>query len=150
RRRRRRDGAQSSPERNDTEAFLKRTAALLVRMSTLHFIGGEKGGVGKSVMSRLAAQYCIDRAIAFVGVDADASNRTLLRFYAEYTRPVDLSRIESIDEIIALATEMDRRVLVDLPAQGERTLSAWIAEAGVFDLARESGINIVFWHVMDD
>ncbi|HSS39597.1 MAG TPA: mobilization protein, partial [Polyangia bacterium] len=26
-------------------------------MSTIHFIGGEKGGVGKSVVARLCAQY---------------------------------------------------------------------------------------------
>ncbi len=119
-------------------------------MGTIHFIGGEKGGVGKSVMSRLLAQYCIDRTIPFVAVDADPSNRTLLRFYRDYTRTVDLMRIESIDEIFGLAMEGDRRVLVDLPAQGERALSAWIAEAGIFDLANESGVKLVFWHVMDD
>ena len=29
-------------------------------MATIHFIGGEKGGVGKSLVARLLAQYCID------------------------------------------------------------------------------------------
>ena len=57
-------------------------------MSTIHFIGGEKGGVGKSVVARLCAQYCIDRAIPFCAVDADGSHGALLRFYADYARPV--------------------------------------------------------------
>jgi hypothetical protein len=119
-------------------------------MSTIHFVGGEKGGVGKSVVARLLAQYCIDHTLPFVGVDADASHPTLRRFYGDYTRPVDLTRVESIDDIMALATEADRRVLVDLPAQSERALSAWIKGAGIFEVARECGVNLVFWHILDD
>jgi hypothetical protein len=100
-------------------------------MSTIHFIGGEKGGVGKSVVARLCAQYCIDRAIPFVAADADGSHGALLRFYSDYTRPIDLSEYESADAILGLATESERRVLVDLPAQSDRLLSAWIQEAGM-------------------
>jgi CobQ/CobB/MinD/ParA nucleotide binding domain len=119
-------------------------------MSTIHFVGGEKGGVGKSVVARLLAQYFIDRGMAFAAVDADGSHGALLRHYAEYTRPIDLHRFESADEILTLATDADRRVLVDLPAQSERILTSWITEAGVLDLAGESGVKVVFWHVMDD
>ena len=119
-------------------------------MSTIHFIGGEKGGVGKSVVARLCAQYLIDRALPFLAFDADGSHGALLRHYADYTRPVDLERSESVDEILTLATETERRVLVDLPSQSDRPLSKWIAEAGVLDLARESNVGVVFWHVMDD
>jgi len=119
-------------------------------MSTIHFIGGEKGGVGKSVVARLCAQYLIDHTLPFQALDADASHGALLRHYAEYTRPVDLERPDSADEILTLATETDRCVLVDLPAQSDRPLSKWIADVAVLDLARESRVGIVFWHVMDD
>ncbi len=119
-------------------------------MSKIHFIGGEKGGVGKSVVARLCAQYLIDRGLPFQALDADASHGALLRHYAEYTRPVDLERPDSADEILTLATETDRRVLVDLPAQSDRPLSRWIADVAVLELARESGVGVVFWHVMDD
>src|ERR1700733_6195001 len=118
-------------------------------MSTIHFIGGEKGGVGKSVVARLCAQYCIDRSLPFVAVDADASHGALLRFYAEYTRPADLAQSETVDPIFTLATEQPR-VLVDLPAQSDRSIAAWIAEAGILELAAESGVRLVFWHVIDD
>jgi len=119
-------------------------------MSTIHFIGGEKGGVGKSVVARLAAQYCIDRAIPFAAFDADGSHGALLRFYADYTRPVDLSQYESADQILTLATEEPRRVLVDLPAQSDRLVAAWMREGGVLELAAESDVRVVFWHVIDD
>lgn len=119
-------------------------------MSIIHFVGGEKGGVGKSVVARLLAQFFIDRQVPFVALDADGSHGSLLRHYADYARPVDLTQFESADEILALATETDRRVLVDLPAQSDRPLWTWISEAGVLELAREAGVEVVFWHVMDD
>jgi hypothetical protein len=119
-------------------------------MSTIHFIGGEKGGVGKSVVARLCCQFCIDRALPFVAVDADGSHGALVRFYADYAQPVDLTDLASVDQILALAVEEDRRVVVDLPAQSDRLVGAWLDEAGVFELAAESDVQIVFWHVIDD
>ncbi|MES1206533.1 MAG: mobilization protein MobD, partial [Pseudomonadota bacterium] len=119
-------------------------------MSTIHFIGGEKGGVGKSVVARLCAQYCIDREIPFMAADADGSHGALMRFYAQYTTPVDLTSFPSADQILSFATDADRRVLVDLPAQSDRLLGAWLGESGILDLAAESGVGVVFWHVIDD
>jgi hypothetical protein len=119
-------------------------------MSTIHFIGGEKGGVGKSVVARLCAQYCIDRQIPFAAADADASHGALLRFYGDYAQAVDLTAFESADAILALATESNRRVLVDLPAQSDRLLAAWIQEGAILELAAESDVRVVFWHVIDD
>ena len=40
-------------------------------MSKLHFIGGEKGGVGKSLVARVLAQYLIDRELPFLGFDTE-------------------------------------------------------------------------------
>jgi hypothetical protein len=118
--------------------------------STIHFVGGEKGGVGKSVVARLVAQYFIDQNLPFVALDADGSHGALLRYYRDFARSIDLTRAESADDIMALAIDGDRRVLIDLPAQSDRLLSAWIAEAGILELARESDVGVVFWHVMDD
>jgi hypothetical protein len=119
-------------------------------MSTIHFIGGEKGGVGKSVVARLCVQYCIDRALPFVAADADGSHGALMRFYADYARPIDLTDPSGADQILAFATEADRRVVVDLPAQSDRLLGAWIDEAGILELAAESNVKVVYWHVIDD
>jgi len=119
-------------------------------MSTIHFIGGEKGGVGKSVVARLCVQYCIDRALPFVAADADGSHGALMRFYADYAKPIDLTDPSGADQILAFATEADRRVIVDLPAQSDRLLGAWIDDAGILELAAESNVKVVFWHVIDD
>jgi len=61
-------------------------------MTHIHLVGGEKGGVGKSVVARLLAQYFIDHGIAFLGFDSDRSHGALLRFYAGYASPVVMDR----------------------------------------------------------
>jgi hypothetical protein len=119
------------------------------RVSQIHFIGGEKGGVGKSVVARLLAQYWIDRGRAFAGVDGDSSHGALVRHYGDFSHFVDLSQNDSADQILDRALGADRRVLVDLPAQSAKSLDAWLTGANVLGLARELGTPITFWHVSD-
>lgn len=118
-------------------------------MSQIHFIGGEKGGVGKSVVARLLAQYWIDRGFPFAGVDGDASHGALVRHYRDFSQFVDLSSNDSADQILDRALGAERRVLVDLPAQSARALDAWLRGANVLALAKELGAPITFWHVSD-
>jgi hypothetical protein len=118
--------------------------------SKIHLIGGEKGGVGKSLTARLIAQYFIDQKLPFVGFDTDRSHGALLRYYAGYASPVVVDRYEAMDAIVeSAAEEPGRRVLVDLAAQTHGPLVKWMEESGVLDLAVESGISVYYWHVMD-
>jgi hypothetical protein len=118
--------------------------------ATIHFIGGEKGGVGKSLVARLLAQYFIDRETPFIGFDTDRSHGALLRFYGAYTSPALVDRFEALDQLIESVIEQPgRRVLVDLAAQTHEPLVRWIDESGVLDLADLSGITLQYWHVMD-
>jgi hypothetical protein len=118
-------------------------------VSHIHFIGGEKGGVGKSVVARVLAQWLIDRSLTFAGVDGDPPYGGLLRHYGEFTQAVDLTAPDSADQIIDRALGADRRVVVDLPAQSVRSLQAWMLGANVLEFAREMGIGITFWQVTD-
>lgn len=116
----------------------------------VHLIGGEKGGVGKSLVSRLLAQYFIDHDMPFVGFDTDRSHGSLMRFYAGYASPVLVDRYETLDAIIESSIDQPgRRVLVDLAAQTHEPLTKWMDESGVLDLADVSGLAIHYWHVMD-
>ncbi|HZF80148.1 MAG TPA: mobilization protein [Rubrivivax sp.] len=119
-------------------------------MSQIHFIGGEKGGVGKSLMSRVLAQYLIDKDLPFIGFDTDRSHGALMRFYSGYASPVVVDKFEALDAIMEAAVEQpQRRVIVDLAAQTHDPLVRWMEESGVLNLADEVGIRIHYWHVMD-
>jgi hypothetical protein len=119
-------------------------------MTNIHLVGGEKGGVGKSVVARLMAQYMIDNSIAFLGFDSDRSHGALLRFYAAYASPVLIDSYESLDVIVEAASEQpERRILVDLAAQTNDQLTQWMDDSQLLEVAPEIGLNIRYWHVMD-
>ncbi len=100
-------------------------------------------------MARVLAQWFIDHARPFAAIDADQSHGALLRFYGEYTQPVDLSATDSADQIMDRALGSERAVLVDLPGQSVRALDSWLSGADVFGFARETGVELTFWHVSD-
>jgi CobQ/CobB/MinD/ParA nucleotide binding domain len=119
-------------------------------MAKIHLIGGEKGGVGKSVVARVVAQYLIDKELSFLGFDTDRSHGALLRFYADYASPVVVDRYESLDLIVESAiANPDKRILVDLAAQTQVPLVRWMDESGVLEMAGEGGFSLTYWHVMD-
>ncbi len=101
-------------------------------MSSLNFIGGEKGGVGKSVVARVLAQYFIDKQLPFVGFDTDRSHTSFTRFYADYASPVLVDSFEGLDQLVSVFeedTELQAmpKVIVDLAAQTAAPLARWIS-----------------------
>lgn len=119
-------------------------------MKKIHFIGGEKGGIGKSVLSRLLAQYYIDRKLAFQAFDTDRSHGAMLRFYGDYSRPIVLDDFSSADQLVETVVEQAQDVLVDLAAQTSMPLFKWMDDSDLLDLASEEYIDVVLWHVLDD
>ena len=119
-------------------------------MSMIHFVGGEKGGVGKSVLARLLAQYHIDKGLPFNAFDSDRSHGALLRFYGDFSRPLVLEDFDSADQLMEAALESERDILVDLAAQTSQPLHRWIEQNDLLALAQEVQIPVVFWHVLDD
>jgi len=119
-------------------------------MANIHFIGGEKGGVGKSLVSRILAQYMIDHERPFLGFDTDKSHGALMRFYAGYASPVVVDRYESLDAIVeAAAADPGRSILVDMAAQTQDALTQWMDDSGLIELSSEMGLGLTYWHVMD-
>ncbi len=123
-------------------------------MPSLNFIGGEKGGVGKSVAARLLAQYFIDKGQPFTGFDTDRSHTSFTRFYADYASPVVVDSYEGLDLIAGefeVPTEDGRTssVIVDLAAQTAAPLSRWIRDSELIPLMAEMGVTVNFWHLAD-
>src|SRR5262245_27675902 len=120
------------------------------KMRRLHFVGGEKGGVGKSVVARLLCQYWIDQSVKFAAFDGDTSHGALRRYYTGYSTPIDLNSEEDADRILERVIEEEElRVLVDLPAQCAIPLHRWLDRAEVLEVAHENSVAVTFWHVTD-
>jgi hypothetical protein len=127
-------------------------------VSSLNFIGGEKGGVGKSVAARVLAQYFIDRGRPFTAYDSDRSHASFARFYGDYTAPVVVDSFESLDRIVngfeegaaeGAAGTRPGSVIVDLAAQTAAPLTKWIKDSDLLSLLAQLGVAVNFWHVCD-
>ena len=123
-------------------------------MSSLNLIGGEKGGVGKSVVARALAQYFIDAGRPFTGFDTDRSHTSFTRFYADYASPVIVDSYESLDSIASVFEEDPgegprKSVIVDLAAQTAAPLARWVKDSDLLTVMDELGVTVNFWHVAD-
>ncbi|APW43487.1 mobilization protein [Rhodoferax saidenbachensis] len=123
-------------------------------MASLNFIGGEKGGVGKSVTARVLAQYFIDKGQPFTGFDTDRSHNSFTRFYADYASPVIVDSYEGLDMLVGAFEDMGEgeaqpSVIVDLAAQTAAPLSRWIKDSDLLTLLASMGVTVNFWHLVD-
>lgn len=123
-------------------------------MASLNFIGGEKGGVGKSVAARVLAQYFIDHGHPFMGYDTDRSHTSFARFYADFASPVVVDTFEGLDLIAGEFEEApvvgpQHSVVVDLAAQTAAPLARWMRDSDVLSLLGGMGVTVNFWHIAD-
>jgi len=122
-------------------------------MPDLMFIGGEKGGVGKSMFCRTLAQYLLDHDLPFIPYDTDRSNPDLMRIYGKIAdcRLAVFSEGEryedTANQLYNLAT--DTRVIVNLPAQVFIPMKAWFVNNDLFEIAREDDVSFILWFVVD-
>ena len=123
-------------------------------MTCIHLFGGEKGGVGKSIVCLTAVAFLLERTLDFALFDADRSNADVLRIYGEAAgcRSAIFSEAEKFDDAangIFNAALDGQRVLVNLPAQAMPALSLWIKNNDLLDMADDEGVSFVSWFVSD-
>jgi hypothetical protein len=118
-------------------------------MAIIHFIDGEKGGVGKSLFARVMVQYCCDRQLPYVLVEADRSNPDVGEIYPEKCERAIFSEAErkayDADRIFELAIKTP--VIVNLPAQVFPAVTDWIERNGVLEMGAQHGVSICKWFI---
>ncbi len=118
-------------------------------MPTIHLIDGEKGGVGKSFVTRAMIQYGLDRNLPFVAVETDRSNPDVAAVYKDLCKfaifSEDEKQADAADRIFEYAIE--RPVIVSLPSQVHRAMKAWIERNQLLKLSDEYGVKFCKWFV---
>ena len=119
-------------------------------MATLHFFGGEKGGVGKSFVARTAAQSHLDRGIDFALFDADRGNPDVKRIYGG-AGCGDVIFSESEKERdkanVLYSSAQKKTTLVNLPPQVGFAFKDWFERKDLLDPSLTAGIKITHWFV---
>ena len=111
----------------------------------------KKGGVGKTLLSKLKAAYCLESGLDFYAVDADRQE-SFLKAYPEFALPTRFSELDINlklpDRILDLALE--KLVLVDLPGNVEEAFNHWLTASDILEAAVDLGIEIQNWYLLDD
>ncbi len=119
-------------------------------MKEVHFIAQGKGGVGKSFIASLIAQYLKQQGEAQVHCfDTDPVNPTFSRYKALNVEVVKIltanNNIDSrnFDGLIEKLIELDGIGVIDNGAATFVPLMSYLAENGVPDLLSEAGVRMV-------
>ena len=111
----------------------------------------KKGGVGKTLLSKLKAAYCLESGLDFYAVDADRQE-SFLKAYPEFALPTRFSELDKNlkipDRILDLALE--KLVLVDLPGNVEEAFNHWLRSSDILEAAVDLGVEIQNWYLLDD
>lgn len=109
---------------------------------------GEKGGVGKTTVARLVADFLVSRDAAFRAFDAEGAAGQLLRFHPAQTSAVEVDKAATIAPVLDFLMDGNpkRLALVDLGARSGEDLKDWLYKGGALEEAENNqlGITVVY------
>ena len=122
-------------------------------MADIHLFGGEKGGVGKSLVCRAAVQFHLDNKLDISVFDTDRSNPDVRRIYGEAAncRVAVFSEGEKYEDKAnqIYNAALKKRVLCNLPAQVMIPVRNWFENNELLEIAAEDDVSFYQWFVSD-
>jgi len=111
-------------------------------------VGADKGGVGKTTISRTLLDYFIAHQIPIRAFDTESPRGTLKRFHPEATEVVDMTLIADQMKIFDTLNSVDASVtLIDVRAGLMSPTLKALRDIGFIDAARKGQITAVF-HIL--
>jgi hypothetical protein len=111
---------------------------------------GEKGGVGKTTVARLLADFLASRDASFRAFDAEGPAGQLLRFHPAQTSAVEVDKAASIAPVLDFLMDGNpkRLALVDLGARSGEDLKDWLYKGGALEEAEGGNLGITVVYVV--
>lgn len=111
---------------------------------------GEKGGVGKTTVARLIADFLTSREAPFRAFDAEGSAGQLLRFHPTQTSAVEVDKAAAIAPVLDFLMDGNpkRLALVDLGARSGEDLKDWLYKGGALEEAESGNLSITVVYVL--
>lgn len=117
--------------------------------TTLILVGADKGGVGKTTISRVLLDYLAENEIKTRAFDTEAPGGTLQRFYGRITEVVNMAHTADQMRIIDTLDESPDTVsVVDVRAGQMRTILETLLEVGFLDAAAAGEFNLMLFHIL--
>ena len=116
---------------------------------TLIIVGADKGGVGKTTISRFLMDYLARHNILARGFDTENPRGTLNRFYPANTKIIDLADVaDQMAVLDTLDSDSANVTVVDLKAGNLSYALDLFDRIGVLDAARDGQFDLALVHVV--
>jgi hypothetical protein len=112
-------------------------------------VGADKGGVGKTTLSRALLDYFVAQNISTRAFDTEAPKGTLKRFHPDITEVVDItSTTDQMKIFDTLASAQAQITVIDIRAGLlSKTLEA-LCDIGFLDAAAKTQLSFTVFHVL--
>jgi CobQ/CobB/MinD/ParA nucleotide binding domain len=127
-----------------------KTAKASTQKLRIHFADGNKGGVGKSFLARTLYQYCLDRKLPILGVEADIDSPDFKGIYREAAVSrfsEDEILLNQANDIVNWSIGQQKNLVVNLPATVHKAFDLWLRNYNILDLAKTADVELVKWFV---
>jgi hypothetical protein len=112
-------------------------------------IGADKGGVGKTTVARLLADYFVGKNVPTRAFDTETPRGTLKRFHSDMTEVVDIaSTADQMKILDTLTTAQVKVSLVDARAGSFAGSLKALRDIGFLEAVREGQFTFVLFHVL--
>ena len=112
-------------------------------------IGADKGGVGKTTVSRTFIDYLRKNRIQVRAFDTESPRGTLKRFYPDLTDVVDATQVHNQIKIFDDSAELANTVTVlDVRAGLLSKMLDTLRDVGFLDFANRGHLNLVVLHIL--
>ena len=114
----------------------------------LILVGADKGGVGKTTVSRLLIDYLEARTTPVRAFDSEFPRGTLKRFHPDLTEIVDLTQTSDQMRIIDTLQDAGQATIVDVRAGRMGPTLATLRDIGFLEAARDRQFTLCIFHVL--
>jgi hypothetical protein len=112
-------------------------------------VGADKGGVGKTTVSRTLADYFTAHQIPFRAFDTEAPKGTLKRFHPEITDIVDITKVPDQMKIFDTLNSAEASVtLIDVRAGLMSPTLQALRDIGFIEAAKKGQITFAVFHIL--
>lgn len=112
-------------------------------------VGADKGGVGKTTVSRVVLDYLIAHNIPTRAFDTEAPKGTLKRFHPELTDVVDITsttgQMKIFDTLSSAAAQV---TVIDIRAGLLSTTLKALRDIGFLDAAKKAQLTFTVFHIL--
>ena len=111
---------------------------------------GEKGGVGKTTVARVLADYLTENKLSFRAYDAEGATGPLMRFHGQIAEPIEFADAAGIAPVLDYLMDNGgpRLALVDLGARAGADLKSWLYRGGALEESAEGRLRLTIVYVL--